>query len=111
VNAYNETVATVEGTVLVRARKFRDLQVSDKELSALPQIDDAVRQIQAPELVDDAVQVEPMVGRGRKKQAPAAPEAAELVRADPDLLALVETTDPQGFDSWTTPDVVNAPKA
>ena len=89
VNAYNETVATVEGTVLVRARKFRDLQVSDKELSALQQIDDAVRQIQAPELVDDAVQVEPLVGRGRK-QVPAAPEAAELVRADPDLVTLIE---------------------
>ena len=90
VNAYNETVATVEGTVLVRARKFRDLQVSDKELSALPQLDDAVRQIQAPELVDDAVRVEPMVGRGRRRHALAAPEAAELVRTDPDLLALVE---------------------
>ena len=90
VNAYNETVATVEGTVLVRARKFRDLQVSDKDLSALQQLDDAVRQIQAPELVDDAVRVEPMVGRGRKKPQ-AIPEAAELVRADPDLLALVET--------------------
>jgi DNA recombination protein RmuC len=92
VNAYNETVATVEGTVLVRARKFRDLQVSDKELAPLQQIDDAVRQIQAPELVDDAVRVEPIVGRGRRRQqALPAPEAAELVRSDPDLLALVET--------------------
>ena len=96
VNAYNETIATVEGTVLVRARRFRDLKVSDAELTALPQLDDAVRQIQAPELVDDAVQVEPMVGRGRKKRSakaaegPEMPEAAELVRGEPDLLALVE---------------------
>ena len=90
VNAYNETVATVEGTVLVRARKFRDLQVSDKELAPLQQLDDAVRQIQAPELVDDAVQVQPMVGRGHSRRAAAAPESAELVRGDPDLLALVE---------------------
>ena len=74
------------------ARKFRDLQVSDKELAPLQQIDDAVRQIQAPELVDDAVRVEPIVGRGRRRQQPLpAPEAAELVRSDPDLLALVET--------------------
>lgn len=90
VNAYNETIATVEGTVLVRARRFRDLKVSDVELAALPQLDDAVRQIQAPELVDDAVQVEPIVGRGRKKQSTTPPEAAELVRGEPDLLALVE---------------------
>jgi DNA recombination protein RmuC len=97
VNAYNETIATVEGTVMVRARRFRDLKVSDAELTALPQLDDAVRQIQAPELVDDAVQVEPMVGRGRKKRSTTrasdsaeVPEAAELVRGEPDLLALVE---------------------
>ena len=93
VNAYNETIATVEGTVLVRARRFRDLKVSDAELAALPQLDDAVRQIQAQELVDDAVQVEPMVGRGRKKRSAKTaevPEAAELVRSEPDLLELVE---------------------
>ena len=91
VNAYNETIATVEGTVLVRARRFRDLRVSDTDLAALPQLDDAVRQIQAAELVDDAVQVAPLVGRSRKKRgADAAPEAAELVRAEPDLLELVE---------------------
>jgi DNA recombination protein RmuC len=90
VNAYNETIATVEGTVLVRARRFRDLKVSDAELTALPQLDDAVRQIQAPELVDDAVQLHPIVGRDRKKRAAATPEAAELVRGEPDLLALVE---------------------
>ena len=89
VNAYNETIATVEGTVLVRARKFRDLQVSDKELSSLAQLDDPVRQIQAPELVEDAVQVEPLVGRGSRRRAIAVPEAAELVRSDPDLLDLV----------------------
>ena len=66
-NAYNETIATVEGTVLVRARKFRDLKVSEKELRGLTQIDEPVRQIQAAELVEDAVQVEPMVGRGSRR--------------------------------------------
>jgi DNA recombination protein RmuC len=90
VNAYNETIATVEGTVLVRARKFRDLKVSEKELPGPTQIDEPVRQIQAAELVDDAVQVEPMLGRGRRRRQAAIPEAAELYRSDPDLSELIE---------------------
>jgi DNA recombination protein RmuC len=92
VNAYNETIATVEGTVLVRARKFRDLKVSEKELPGPTQINEAVRQIQAAELVDDAVQVEPMVGRGRRRRSDAVPEAADLYRSDPDVPQLVEET-------------------
>jgi DNA recombination protein RmuC len=90
VNAYNETIATVEGTVLVRARKFRDLKVSEKELPGPTQINEAVRQIQAAELVDDAVQVEPMLGRGRRRRSTTMPEAAELFRPDPDVTELVE---------------------
>jgi DNA recombination protein RmuC len=104
VNAYNETIATVEGTVLVRARKFRDLKVSEKELESLTAIDESVRQIQAAELVDDAVKVEPMVGRSSRRRAHAidssVPEAAELVRPEPDLLELIEatTTRPDGHE-------------
>jgi DNA recombination protein RmuC len=94
VNAYNETIATVEGTVLVRARKFRDLKVSEKELPGPTQINEAVRQIQAAELVDDAVQVQPMVGRGRRRRSAAMPEAAALYRHDPDLTELVEESSP-----------------
>jgi DNA recombination protein RmuC len=96
VNAYNETIATVEGTVLVRARKFRDLKVSEKELGALTSVDEPVRQIQAPELVNDAVKVEPLVGRGSKRRAltTAMPEADQLFRSDPDLLELVDEVAP-----------------
>ncbi|HEX8510786.1 MAG TPA: DNA recombination protein RmuC [Propionibacteriaceae bacterium] len=92
VNAYNETIATVEGTVLVQARRFRDLKVSEKELAALTSIDEPVRQIQAAELVDNAVQVEPLVGRGSKRRSPAraVPEADALFRSDPDVLELVD---------------------
>jgi DNA recombination protein RmuC len=90
VNAYNETIATVEGTVLVRARKFRDLKVSEKELRALSQIDEPVRQIQAAELVEDAVQVKPIVGRGSRRRQAAIPEEAELFRTDPELPELVD---------------------
>jgi DNA recombination protein RmuC len=92
VNAYNETIATVEGTVLVRARKFRDLKVSEKELPGPIQIDETIRQIQATELVDDAVQVEPMVGRGRRHRSAAVPEAAELYRSDPEVPQLIDET-------------------
>jgi DNA recombination protein RmuC len=92
VNAYNETIATVEGTVLVRARKFRDLKVSERELPGPTQIDEPVRQIQAPELVDDAVQVEPMIGRRSQRRVAVIPEAAELYRPDPDLTELIEET-------------------
>jgi DNA recombination protein RmuC len=98
VNAYNETIATVEGTVLVGARRFRDLKVSEKELTSLTSVDEPVRQIQAPELVDDAVKVEPLVGRGSKRRnaITAIPEADQLFRSDPDLLELVDeaATDP-----------------
>jgi DNA recombination protein RmuC len=98
VNAYNETIATVEGTVLVRARKFRDLKVSDRELPGPTQIDEPVRQIQAPELVDDAVQVEPIVGRRSRRHGAAIPEASELYRSDPDLSELIEETSPDQPD-------------
>ena len=96
VNAYNETIATVEGTVLVGARRFRDLKVSDGELAALTSVDEPIRQIQAPELVEDAVRIEPMVGREsrRGKNRSEMPEAAELVRGEPDLLELVNDTEP-----------------
>ncbi|QGN33479.1 DNA recombination protein RmuC [Microlunatus sp. Gsoil 973] len=89
VNAYNETIATVEGTVLVRARRFSDLKVTEAELESLAAVETPVRQIQARELVEDAVQVEPMVGRGAKRRSrSSAPEADELVRGEPDLFEL-----------------------
>jgi DNA recombination protein RmuC len=91
VNAYNETVATVEGTVLVQARRFRDLQVTEHDLAPLSSVDEAVRQIQAPELVDDAVQVEPIVGRAPRSRRPRElPEAEALWRSDPELDELVD---------------------
>jgi DNA recombination protein RmuC len=78
----------------VRARKFRDLKVSERELPRPTQIDEPVRQIQAAELVDDAVQVEPMVGRRSRRRRAAVPEADELYRPDPDLTELIEEASP-----------------
>ncbi|GAB2568770.1 hypothetical protein GCM10009593_02270 [Microlunatus antarcticus] len=96
VKAYNETVATVESRVLVQARRFSDLKVTEAELTGLTQLEATTRQIQAPELVEDATQVEPLIGRTSKRRSRAAsaltanvPEAEELVRPEPDLWELV----------------------
>jgi DNA recombination protein RmuC len=49
-----------------------------------------VRQLQAPELVEDATQVEPMVGRApRSRRVAEPPEAEALWRTDPELDELV----------------------
>ena len=77
--------------MLPQARRLRDLKVTEKDLAALTTVDQSVRQIQAPELVEDAVQVEPMVGRTARARRPHAdlPEAETLWRADPELSALI----------------------
>ena len=51
---------------MVSARRFRDLQVSEGELTPVQPIEAPVRQIQAPELVE---------------RAPGRPTIAELVEA------------------------------
>lgn len=98
VNAYNETVATVEGSVFVQARRFRDLKVSEKELGTTTRVDLTVRQIQAPELVDDATQVKPIVGRSGKQRRAESPESDALFRSDPTLDELVLDQDAPGAE-------------
>jgi DNA recombination protein RmuC len=50
--AYNQAVGSLEGNVLIKARKFKDLQVGDgaKEVTRLDVIDRVPRMLQAPEL-------------------------------------------------------------
>ena len=80
VNAYNETVGTVEARVMVSARRFRDLQVSEGELAPLQAVEAPVRQIQAQELVDDAA------GRADRRARPTAPSSESRPEAaDADL--------------------------
>ncbi len=51
--AYNEAVGSLEGNVLVKARRFKDLQAAGgEEIKALEPIDRVPRMLQAPELTD-----------------------------------------------------------
>lgn len=99
VNAYNSSVASLEGRVMVTARRFRDLKVTDAELADLTVVEAPLRQIAAPELVRDAAAVPVVLGRdaaavpvvlGRD----ALPEAGSLQRAQPGLDELVADTTP-----------------
>lgn len=91
VKAYNASVGSLETRVMVTARRFRDLNVTDAELGELTPIEEPLRQIAAPELVDDATAVPAVIGR---KPTAALPEASALKRAEPDLFELVAETSP-----------------
>src|SRR5471032_2896627 len=66
--AYNEAAGTLEGNVLVKARKFKELQAANggEDIKALEPIDKIPRMLQAPELAgglpfsEDEEEVEPV---------------------------------------------------
>ncbi len=90
VKAYNESVGSIEARVFPTARKLRDLKVVDKELEPVNAIDATARQLTAPELIEDAAAVTPMIGRPR-------PAEAELPAAtDPILDAMLAAEKPSG---------------
>ena len=54
IDAYNKAIGSLEGNVLVKARKFKDLQAANGggEIVVLPPIDHVPRMLQAQELTD-----------------------------------------------------------
>ncbi|MFT3834871.1 MAG: DNA recombination protein RmuC [Micropruina sp.] len=85
VSAYNQAVGSIEGRVFPTARRLRDLHVTGKELATVNAVDAAVRPLTAPELVEDAVQVTPMIGgRAEDPEGLHRPQPAldELLDAD-----------------------------
>lgn len=60
VGAYNDTVGSLERSVLPQARRFRDLRLSDAELDEVPALSEDTRLLTAPELVESAMRERPV---------------------------------------------------
>ncbi|TDT32632.1 DNA recombination protein RmuC [Naumannella halotolerans] len=101
---YNSTVSSLETRVLVSARRFTELHVSDVDLATATPVETPIRRVSQTELVEDAAQVTPVIEPVEQESDTAAksraslPEAGELRRRDPDLFELladqVETEGP-----------------
>jgi len=63
VKSYNDAIGSLETRVLVSARRFRDLKVTEDELPEIRPVTRGTRAIGSPELVDDAAQVPALIGR------------------------------------------------
>ena len=76
---------------MTTARKFRDLKVTNETLDEVHAVEETVRSIAAPELVEDATQVTPMLGRELRAVQP---EADMLFRTEPTTEELAEFATP-----------------
>jgi DNA recombination protein RmuC len=80
VSSYNKTIGSLEGRVLVSARKLNQLGVVDGELNAPTPVEETVRALSAADLIPDP-EPELVAGPGPARADPTAPQLVSGPRA------------------------------
>ena len=80
VSSYNKTIGSLEGRVLVSARKLNQLGVVDGELNAPTPVEETVRALSAADLIPDP-EPELVAGPGAARADPTAPQLVGGPRA------------------------------
>ncbi|MBO1030955.1 DNA recombination protein RmuC [Tessaracoccus sp. SD287] len=101
VNAYNDSVGSLEGRVLPSARKLSDLNVTDAELVSPRHVDADVRPLSAPELLQARDAQQAITAGPDEVLEQSGADLLALTRPDPSLEELVEDTQGTGHASAT----------